>query len=133
FWVGSILVIVLTGLYTIVGGLRAVAYTEALQTVILVIGSVLVLIYGLDAIGGWDRLYEIVGPEMFDLWKPLVPQGVEATWAPVIEPDRMAWYFNSNFPWLGMVFAAPIVGLWYWTTDQYIVQRALGAPNIKEG
>lgn len=133
FWVGSILVIGLTGLYTIVGGLRAVAYTEALQTIILVIGSLLVLIYGLDAIGGWDKLYNIVGAEMFDLWKPIVPHGMEATWAPVIEPDRMAWYFNHNYPWIGMVFAAPIVGLWYWTTDQYIVQRALGAPNVKEG
>jgi SSS family solute:Na+ symporter len=41
----------------------------------------------------------------------------------------MAWYFNTNYPWPAMLFAAPIVGLWYWTTDQYIVQRALGAPD----
>lgn len=132
FWIGSILVIVFTGLYTILGGLRAVAYTEALQTLVLVLGSILVLIYGLDAIGGWSRLYEIAGSEMFDLWKPIVPAGFEPTWAPVIEEGRMAWYFNSNYPWLGMLFAAPIVGLWYWTTDQYIVQRALGAPNETE-
>lgn len=133
FWVGSILVILFTGLYTILGGLRAVAYTEAIQTVVLVFGSILVLIYGLDAIGGWDRLYAVAGSEMFDLWKPLVPEGKELTWAPVIEEGRMAWYFNSNYPWPAMLFAAPIVGLWYWTTDQYIVQRALGAPNEKEG
>jgi len=133
FWIGSILVIVLTGFYTALGGLRAVAYTEALQTLVLVIGSVLVLIYGLDAIGGWDKLYQIVGSDMFDLWKPMVPQGVEATWAPVLQEGKMAWYFNDHFPWLGMLFAAPIVGLWYWTTDQYIVQRALGAPNETQG
>ena len=133
FWIGSILVIVLTGLYTALGGLRAVAYTEALQTFVLVIGSVLVLIYGLKAIGGWDKLYHIAGSEMFDLWKPMVPKGVESTWAPVLEKGRMAWYFNDHFPWLGMLFAAPIVGLWYWTTDQYIVQRALGAPNVTQG
>lgn len=133
FWIGSVLVIIFTGLYTILGGLRAVAYTEALQTLVLVFGSLLVLIYGLDAIGGWDRLYQIAGSEMFDLWKPLVPDGFDATWAPVMEEGRMAWYFNSNYPWLGMLFAAPIVGLWYWTTDQYIVQRALGAPNEKQG
>ena len=42
---------------------------------------------------------------------------------------KQAWYFNGNFPWLGMLFCAPIIGLWYWCTDQYIVQRALGAPN----
>ena len=44
----------------------------------------------------------------------------------------MAWYFNGNYPWLGMLFCAPIIGLWYWCTDQYIVQRALGAPNERE-
>lgn len=132
FWIGSILVILFTGAYTILGGLRAVAYTEALQTLILVFGSFMVLIYGLDAIGGWERLYEIAGEDMFDLWKPLVPEGMEGTWAPVMEENRMAWYFNSNYPWMGMLFAAPIVGLWYWTTDQYIVQRTLGAANIKE-
>ena len=71
---------------------------------------------------------------MFNLWKPLIPAGVEGTWAPVIRRTRPAvvseaWYFNGNFPWLGMLFCAPIIGLWYWCTDQYIVQRALGAPN----
>ena len=133
FWIGSILVIVLTGLYTALGGLRAVAYTEALQTFILIMGSVFVLIYGLKAIGGWDKLYHIAGSEMFNLWKPMVPKGVQSTWAPVMQKGKMAWYFNDQFPWLGMLIAAPIVGLWYWTTDQYIVQRALGAPNEKQG
>jgi solute:Na+ symporter, SSS family len=129
FWIGSILVLVFTGIYTILGGLRAVAYTEALQTIILVVGSLLVLVYGLKAIGGWDRLYDIVGSEMFNLWKPLVPEGITSTWAPVKGGGQMAWYFNNQYPWLGMLFAAPVIGLWYWTTDQYIVQRALGAPN----
>ncbi|MCK9484325.1 MAG: sodium:solute symporter [Candidatus Marinimicrobia bacterium] len=132
FWVGSILVIILTGLYTILGGLRAVAYTEAMQTVVLVFGSILVTIFGLNALGGWDALREIAGSEMFNLWKPLVPDGIASTWAPIKETGRMAWYFNDNYPWLGMLFCAPIIGLWYWTTDQYIVQRALGAPNVKE-
>lgn len=131
FWVGSILVIVITGLYTILGGLRAVAYTEALQTIVLIIGSVFVLIFGLKAVGGWAELKSIVGSDMFDLWKPLVPSGMQSTWAPVREAGKMAWYFNDNYPWLGMIFAAPIIGLWYWCTDQYIVQRALGAPNEK--
>jgi len=132
FWIGSILVIVITGLYTIMGGLKAVAYTEALQTFILILGSVLVTIYGLKALGGWDQLRSIAGSEMFNLWKPLVPAGIEGTWAPVKEAGRMAWYFNDNYPWIGMLFCAPIIGLWYWCTDQYIVQRALGAPNERE-
>ena len=112
--------------------MRAVAYTEALQTMILVIGSLVLTVYGLNALGGWDRLREVLGPEMFNLWKPLVPAGMEGTWAPVKEPTRIAWYFNSNYPWLGMLFCAPIIGLWYWCTDQYIVQRTLGAPNQTE-
>jgi solute:Na+ symporter, SSS family len=132
FWVGSVLVIVLTGLYTIVGGMRAVAYTEALQTLVLIIGSVLVTVFGLHALGGWGVLKSTVGPEMLNLWKPLVPNGIQSTWAPVMSSSKMAWYFNDNYPWLGMVFCAPIIGLWYWTTDQYIVQRAISASSEKE-
>jgi len=135
FWIGSVLVIVLTGLYTTVGGMRAVAYNDAVQVVVLIIGSALLTAYGLAELGGWSELRRICGPEMFNLWKPLIPPGVEGTWSPVIETNangavvRQAWYFNGNFPWLGMLFCAPIIGLWYWCTDQYIVQRALGAPN----
>lgn len=129
FWIGSILVILLTGIYTIMGGMRAVAYTSAIQTVILVLGSAFVTYFGLKALGGWGELRNWAGSEMFNLWKPLVPEGVTATWAPVKEPTRMAWYFNDNYPWIGMLFCAPIIGLWYWCTDQYIVQRVLGAQN----
>jgi len=132
FWIGSIAVIVLTGLYTILGGLRAVAYADALQTVVLVFGSFLVTVFGLRLLGGWGVLREVCGSEMFNLWKPLVPEGMEGTWAPVKESGRIAWYFNGNYPWLGMLFCAPIIGLWYWCTDQYIVQRALGAPNEQQ-
>ncbi|MBN2292854.1 MAG: sodium/solute symporter, partial [Pirellulales bacterium] len=138
FWLGSIIVIVLTGVYTVVGGLRAVAYTEALQTLILIVGSILVTVFGLIQLGGWAELREICGSEMFNLWKPLVPEGVVGTWAPVIEHNatgeitKEAWYFNSNYPWVGMLFCAPIIGLWYWCTDQYIVQRTLGAASERE-
>jgi SSS family solute:Na+ symporter len=132
FWIGSILLIILTGIYTILGGLRAVVYTETLQTFIKIIGSFMITYYGLKALGGWDRLREICGSEMFNLWKPLVRHGMEGTWAPVKEAGKEAWYFNDNYPWLGMLFCAPIIGLWYWCTDQYIVQRVLGAPNEKE-
>jgi SSS family solute:Na+ symporter len=129
FWVGSFLVVVITGLYTIVGGMKAVAYTEAIQTIILIIGSALVAIFGLIALGGWSELRSIVPSEMFNLWKPIVPHGVTATWAPVKEAGRMAWYFNDNYPWIGMLVCAPVIGLWYWCTDQYIVQRTLTARN----
>jgi SSS family solute:Na+ symporter len=135
FWIGSVLVIVLTGIYTTLGGMRAVAYNDAVQVVVLIVGSALLTGYGLARLGGWTELRHLAGSDMFNLWKPLIPPGVESTWAPVMETNaaghvvKQAWYFNGNFPWLGMLFCAPIIGLWYWCTDQYIVQRALGAPN----
>jgi len=140
FWIGSITVVVLTGLYTVLGGLRAVAYTEALQTIILVLGSVLVTFFGLRALGGWHVLRETLGSDAFNLWDPLLPEGVRGVWSPVEVKDaagevvEQAWYFAhaNNFPWVGMLFCAPIIGLWYWCTDQYIVQRALGAPDEQQ-
>jgi SSS family solute:Na+ symporter len=132
FWIGSVLVVVLTGLYTVIGGMRAVAYTEAVQTAVFILGSLMLMIVGLARLGGWDELRTVLGSEMFNLWKPITPAGVESTWLPVKEAGRMAWYFNTNYPWVGMLFCAPIIGLWYWCTDQYIVQRTLGAPNEQE-
>ena len=133
FWIGSILLIVLTGIYTILGGFRAVAYTETLQTFVKIIGAIMVTYFGLQALGGWDKLKEICGPEMFNLWKPITPDGIESTWVPVKETGRAAWYFNDKYPWPGMLLCAPIIGLWYWCTDQYIVQRVLGARDEKQG
>src|SRR5579864_2634176 len=135
FWIGSVLVIVLTGLYTTLGGMRAVAYNDAVQVTVLIIGSGLLTAYGLVRRGGSSGLRHWCGTDMFNLWKPLIPACVGGTWNPVIQTNaagavvKEAWYFNGNFPWLGMLFCAPIIGLWYWCTDQYIVQRALGAPN----
>jgi SSS family solute:Na+ symporter len=132
FWLGSVAVVVLTGLYTVLGGMRAVAYTEAVQAAVLVAGSLLLTLFGLSALGGWSALRAALEPEAFNLWKPFVPAGIDATWAPVKDSGRMAWYFNQNYPWPGMLFCAPIIGLWYWCTDQYIVQRALGARGEHE-
>jgi len=137
FWIGSVLVIALTGLYTVLGGMRAVAYNDAVQVLVLILGSASLTFYGLHKLGGWSELRHWCGSDMFNLWKPLIPAGVQGSWSPVLETNaaghviKEAWYFNDYFPWLGMLFCAPIIGLWYWCTDQYIVQRALGAPNEK--
>ena len=135
FWIGSVAVIVLTGLYTALGGMRAVAYNDAVQVLVLICGSATLTFYGLYKLGGWHELRALCGSDMFNLWKPMTPPGVESTWAPVLERAadghvvKQAWYFNTHYPWLGMLICAPVIGLWYWCTDQYIVQRALGAPN----
>ena len=108
FWTGALFILLFTGIYTVLGGLRAVVYTEALQTIVLVLGSITVTVAALIKIGGWNELYAVAGSDHFNLFLP------------ANHPD---------FPWPGMVFAPPIVGLWYWCTDQYIVQRALAAKS----
>jgi SSS family solute:Na+ symporter len=114
FWVGSVLVVALTGLYTMLGGMRAVAYNDAVQVVVLIGGSALLTIYGLVQLGGWSELKRLCGSDMFNLWKPLLPPGVEGSWAPVLVKNasgdiiKEAWYFNGQFPWLGMAICAPV-------------------------
>ncbi len=108
FWTGALVVVIITGIYTVLGGLRAVVYTESLQAIVLILGSVTVTITGLIKIGGWSKLVEIVGSQHFNLFLPAS---------------------DPEFPWTGMVFAPPIIGIWYWCTDQYIVQRTLAAKN----
>src|SRR6202140_541863 len=108
FWIGSVLVIVLTGLYTALGGMRVVAYNDAVQTFVLILGSASLTIYGLVKLGGISELRYWCGSDMFNLWKPLIPAGVQGTWAPVIQTNaggavvKEAWNFKGNFPWLGL-------------------------------
>ncbi len=111
FWTGALFVVLLTGAYTIMGGLRAVLYTEALQAIVLLAGSLTVTVFGLIKLGGIGQLMALAGPDHLNMFLP------------ADHPD---------FPWTGMVFAPPIVGLWYWCTDQYIVQRVLAAKNESE-
>ncbi len=106
FWTGALITVILTGIYTILGGLKAVVYTESLQAIVLLLGSITVTIVGLIKIGGWGNLVSIAGSDHFNLFLPLD---------------------HPEFPWLGMVLAPPIVGIWYWCTDQCIIQRVLAA------
>lgn len=112
FLTGAIITVVVTGIYTILGGMRAVVYTEAVQTVLILLGSTLITILGLREVGGWSELRATVGSEHFNMWRP------------ASDPD---------FPWTGLLIGGTIVGIWYWCTDQYIVQRTLAAHNIKIG
>jgi SSS family solute:Na+ symporter len=111
FWVGAIATVILTGIYTIFGGLRAVLYTDTAQTIVLLIGSAAITFFGLSRLGGWGELRSFVGHDVaqYALWRPLS---------------------DPNFPWLGVLIASPIIGIWYWCTDQYIVQRTLAAKNL---
>ena len=115
FWYGAIGVVVFTGMYTVIGGMKAVIYTETLQAIILILGSIIITYLGLQEVGGWAELRNTViaaSPDHFNMWRPMS------------DPD---------FPWTGLLFGGTIVGVWYWCTDQYIVQRTLAANNIKIG
>ena len=117
FWVGAFSTVVVTGIYTVFGGLRAVVYTEVLQTGLLIVGSVFITWFGLSQLGGWGELQSALSadPERFALWR---------------SND------DPTFPWLGVLIASPIIGIWYFCTDQYIVQRTLAArslPDARQG
>lgn len=105
----AIALIIVTGLYTIAGGLRAVIYTELMQTVVLIGGAVTLTLLGLREVGGFSGLQAKLPPDFFSMFKP------------TSHPD---------FPWTGIIFGAPILGIWYWCTDQFIVQRVLSGKNI---
>jgi SSS family solute:Na+ symporter len=111
FWTGATVVVIATGIYTLFGGLKAVLYTDAMQMFVLLLGAAVVTVLGLQAIGGWDALAAAVEPARFDLWQPSN---------------------HPDFPWTGILFGAPILGIWYWCTDQFIVQRVLAARDQVE-
>ena len=128
------LVVVLTGLYTVLGGMRAVAYTEAVQTAVLVVGSLLLTVFGLTALGGWSELRARARIRRCSTCgSRSCRRASRARGRRSTKPGRMAWYFNADYPWPGMLFCAPIIGLWYWCTDQYIVQRTLGRQGRARG
>ena len=111
FWTGALIIVSVTGVYTVVGGLRAVIYTDALQMVVMLGGAILLTLLGLQHIGGPSALTSSLDQSFFNMWLPMD---------------------HPDFPWTGILFGAPILGIWYWCTDQYVVQRTLSAANITQ-
>lgn len=120
FWTGAIFTVLATGLYTVLGGLKAVIYTDMVQAIILLIGTGAVTLFALNQVGGWSEMMDTLSiaaqnpanpsvDRFFNLWRPSS---------------------DTEYPWTGMLFGAPILGVWYWCTDQYIVQRALSAKDV---
>ena len=107
FWVSAIGLVVITGIYTILGGMKAIMYTSVLQTPVLLIGSIVLLFMGLNAAGGWSKVVESCGDNIH-----------------LIRPHD-----DPEFPWTGVIFGSAIIGFWYWCTDQYVVQRVLSGKN----
>lgn len=118
FWVSAIGLVVLTGIYTTFGGMKAVLYTSVLQTPILLIGSIAVLVLGLIKVGGWGEMMEICRANV------------------TVHGDSMTSLMRSpkdlDFPWTGVILGSAIIGFWYWCTDQFIVQRVLSGRDMKQ-
>ncbi len=104
----AIILVIATGVYTVAGGLAAVIYTDLVQTLILLAGAIVLTVIGLEKVGGFTGLRALLPPAYFHMFKPVT---------------------DPNFPWTGIIFGAPLVGIWYWCTDQMIVQRVLSAKD----
>jgi len=105
----ALVMVVVTGIYTIVGGMSAVIYTGVIQTIVLIGGATLLTVLGLQEVGGMSGLRAALPADFFHMFKPAS---------------------DPVFPWTGIVFGAPILAIWYWCTDQVIVQRTLCARGI---
>lgn len=112
FWTGALITVIATGLYTVFGGLKAVIYTDMIQSIIFILGGLAATYFGLQAIGGWDNVILAINEN-----------------APQADTFMSLWR-NEEYPWTGVLLGAPILGVWYWCTDQFIVQRVLSAKNI---
>ena len=117
FWVAAISLVIITGLYTVIGGMKAVLWTSVLQTPVLLLGSFIILFVGLTKLGagaglleGWAVMSEINGANMH-LFRPID---------------------DPNFPWPAVIGGSVIIGSWYWCTDQYIVQRVLSGRDMTQ-
>lgn len=119
FWIAAIGLVLITALYTILGGMKSVLYTSVLQTPILLLGSLIILVLGLKELGGWDQMMSICSQVKVNEYGD--------TMTNLIRDNR-----DAQFPWLGALIGSAVIGFWYWCTDQFIVQRVLSGKNEKE-
>ncbi len=108
FWIAAVGLVLLTAIYTVLGGMKSVLYTSVLQTPILLLGSLIILVLGLRELGGWNHMMEICGAV------PINDYGDKMT-------DLMRDNHDPQYPWAGALIGSAIIGFWYWCTDQFIV------------
>jgi SSS family solute:Na+ symporter len=120
FWIAAIGLVLITALYTIFGGMKSVLYTSVLQTPILLLGSLIILVLGMKALGSWDQMLQLCDV------KPNY-EGATGTMIHLMRSNT-----DPQYPWLGALIGSAVIGFWYWCTDQYIVQRVLSGKDEKE-
>jgi SSS family solute:Na+ symporter len=111
-YLSVILMVVLSGFFAAAGGLKAIAYTNVFQMLLLIAVSLLLVVMGINKAGGLEHIYHSV-PGSY--WNLLLPAD------------------DKNYPWLAILLGYPIMGVWFWCTDQSMVQSILGAKNLKQG
>ncbi|CAB4010763.1 sodium glucose cotransporter 5-like [Paramuricea clavata] len=141
-YISAFVVLSITAVYVIVGGLEAVTFTDILQVSIMLIGAIILTILGFIEIGGLEKLWEEYPKSFGRNWRTMENVTVNGTiseshgnssscygltpyWANMFRP-----FDDPDFPWFGLWFALPIVEIWYWCTDQVMVQRALAAKSV---
>jgi SSS family solute:Na+ symporter len=130
FWVSAIGLVLLTGLYTVLGGMKAVLYTSVLQTPILLAGSVAILAIGLVQLGGWHNLMDIVrhtDATYLNSAGEVIYRSTTDTMGDLVRSAH-----DPKYPWTGVFLGSAIIGFWYWCTDQFIVQRVLSGRDQKQ-
>lgn len=110
--ISVIVLVFISAFFTIVGGLKAVAYTNIFQMGLLIIVSALLTIIGLIKVGGITKLYENTPPEYWNLFRPIN---------------------DPYYPWIAILLGYPVMGIWFWCTDQSMVQSVLAAKDLKQG
>ncbi len=122
---------VLTGIYTVVGGLLAVVWTESIQTVLLLIGAICITVAGYHAVGGWEALNHLLNTQPH----PLLGKegGAELSTKSFLHMLHVSGDNTvvGNIPWYSVLLGYPVIGIWYWCCDQTIVQRVLAAKDEK--
>uniref|UniRef100_A0AAQ6IUS1 Sodium/glucose cotransporter 1 n=1 Tax=Anabas testudineus TaxID=64144 RepID=A0AAQ6IUS1_ANATE len=126
-YLAVILLLMITALYTVTGGLAAVIYTDTLQTVIMLVGSFILMGFAFNEVGGYEKFQEG--------FMNAVPSVTTNISAECYEPRADSFHIFRNaitgdLPWPGLVFGLTIQAGWYWCTDQVIVQRCLSAKNL---
>jgi solute:Na+ symporter, SSS family len=110
-YASAIMIVLFTGLYSVIGGATAVMKTLVFQAFVLIIGALLLTIFGLKAVGGFSGLQAKLPPDFFNMFKS---------------------FKDPDYPWTGVLFGAPIIAFWYWITDQYFIQKILSAKSIND-
>lgn len=111
-WQSITALAVFTGIYTVLGGLSAVVYTDSIQSILLAIGAITIAVLAFVEVGSWDAVVAAASAEHFKLIRPAN---------------------DAYMPWPGLILGVPLLGFYYWTANQYIVQRALGARTVRDG